>query len=257
MLSGAALLLFPPALFQNGDTCPAGYVCHILLSGSFKDCPKYIHKSSSACQGSGHNLEKQMLCCKIPQDNPKRLIFQEFQPTRLRLRGPQERLLQSISIFCAKRASACSGLSIGFSATCLCEPSGLAQAGSICFCVTKEEEIFAQLLSVHCGNVTLPDIGPPWIWPGMQSIQGLTGGITAWPRYGASKWAVEVLLQDLHETHGIPVSIFRCGMILSHSRCATHTAIIVHYCSLCNENLCIWFSCEHSVVLLPSPCRCS
>ena len=37
-------------------------------------------------------------------------------------------------------------------------------------------------------------------------------------RYGCSKWAVEVLLRDLHETHGIPVSIFRCGMILSHSR---------------------------------------
>ena len=40
-------------------------------------------------------------------------------------------------------------------------------------------------------------------------------------RYGCSKWAVEVLLRDLHERHGIPVSIFRCGMILSHSRCAS------------------------------------
>ncbi|BDA45159.1 Carboxylic acid reductase [Coccomyxa sp. Obi] len=36
--------------------------------------------------------------------------------------------------------------------------------------------------------------------------------------YGCSKWAVEVLLKELHEAHGIPVTMFRCGMILSHSR---------------------------------------
>ena len=37
-------------------------------------------------------------------------------------------------------------------------------------------------------------------------------------RYGATKWASEVQLQQLHERHGVPVSIFRCGMILAHSR---------------------------------------
>ena len=37
-------------------------------------------------------------------------------------------------------------------------------------------------------------------------------------RYGATKWASEVQLQQLHERHGVPVSIFRCGMILAHRR---------------------------------------
>ena len=37
-------------------------------------------------------------------------------------------------------------------------------------------------------------------------------------RYGATKWASEVQLQQLHERLGVPVSIFRCGMILAHSR---------------------------------------
>ena len=37
-------------------------------------------------------------------------------------------------------------------------------------------------------------------------------------RYGATKWASEVQLQQLHERWGVPVSIFRCGMILAHSR---------------------------------------
>ncbi len=39
-------------------------------------------------------------------------------------------------------------------------------------------------------------------------------------RYGCSKWASEVQLQQLHERHGAPVSIFRCGMVLAHSKCA-------------------------------------
>lgn len=37
-------------------------------------------------------------------------------------------------------------------------------------------------------------------------------------RYGCSKWACEVLLKQLHERCGIPVKIFRCGMILSHTQ---------------------------------------
>lgn len=36
-------------------------------------------------------------------------------------------------------------------------------------------------------------------------------------RYGCSKWAVEVLLKELHARWGVPVKIFRCGMILSHT----------------------------------------
>ena len=47
-------------------------------------------------------------------------------------------------------------------------------------------------------------------------------------RYGCSKWASEVQLQQLHERWGVPVSIFRCGMILAHSRRA---------CSLVNKLL--------------------
>jgi fatty acid CoA ligase FadD9 len=38
--------------------------------------------------------------------------------------------------------------------------------------------------------------------------------------YGMSKWAGEVLLRNAHEAFGLPVSIFRCGMILAHSRYA-------------------------------------
>lgn len=37
-------------------------------------------------------------------------------------------------------------------------------------------------------------------------------------RYGASKWATEVQLQQLHKEFGVPVSVFRCGMILAHSK---------------------------------------
>ena len=36
-------------------------------------------------------------------------------------------------------------------------------------------------------------------------------------RYGCSKWAVEVLLKELHARWGVPVKVFRCGMILSHT----------------------------------------
>ena len=50
-------------------------------------------------------------------------------------------------------------------------------------------------------------------------LTGLKAQCVCHTRYGASKWAVEILLRDLHDDHGIPVSIFRCGMILSHSRC--------------------------------------
>src|SRR5262249_39578930 len=35
--------------------------------------------------------------------------------------------------------------------------------------------------------------------------------------YATSKWACEVLLEDLHRRCGVPVSVFRCGMILAHS----------------------------------------
>lgn len=38
--------------------------------------------------------------------------------------------------------------------------------------------------------------------------------------YGMSKWAGEVLLRNAHEEFGLPVAIFRCGMILAHSRYA-------------------------------------
>ena len=42
-------------------------------------------------------------------------------------------------------------------------------------------------------------------------------------RYGCTKWATEVQLQQLHREYGVPVSVFRCGMILAHSKCALFT----------------------------------
>ena len=47
-------------------------------------------------------------------------------------------------------------------------------------------------------------------------------------RYGATKWASEVQLQQLHERYGVPVSIFRCGMILAHSRRVPCTSCCAH-----------------------------
>ncbi|MGE3691718.1 MAG: carboxylic acid reductase [Novosphingobium sp.] len=38
--------------------------------------------------------------------------------------------------------------------------------------------------------------------------------------YGVSKWASEVLLREAHDLTGLPVSVFRPGMILAHSRYA-------------------------------------
>jgi fatty acid CoA ligase FadD9 len=38
--------------------------------------------------------------------------------------------------------------------------------------------------------------------------------------YVNSKWAGEVLLREAHDLCGLPVSVFRCGMILSESRYA-------------------------------------
>ena len=48
-------------------------------------------------------------------------------------------------------------------------------------------------------------------WP-MSSGSGYAEG------YGASKWAGEVLLYDLHQSLGVPVNVFRCSMILPHTR---------------------------------------
>lgn len=36
--------------------------------------------------------------------------------------------------------------------------------------------------------------------------------------YATSKWAAEVLLRDLHDRYGVPVNVFRCSMIMPHSR---------------------------------------
>jgi fatty acid CoA ligase FadD9 len=38
--------------------------------------------------------------------------------------------------------------------------------------------------------------------------------------YGVSKWASEVLLREAHDLCGLPVAVFRPGMILAHSRYA-------------------------------------
>ena len=38
--------------------------------------------------------------------------------------------------------------------------------------------------------------------------------------YGVSKWASEVLLREAHDLAGLPVGVFRPGMILAHSRYA-------------------------------------
>ena len=49
-------------------------------------------------------------------------------------------------------------------------------------------------------------------------VSGTSLSTLALCRYGASKWATEVQLQQLHKEFGVPVSVFRCGMILAHSR---------------------------------------
>jgi fatty acid CoA ligase FadD9 len=38
--------------------------------------------------------------------------------------------------------------------------------------------------------------------------------------YANSKWACEVLLREAHELYGLPAAVFRCDMILAHSRYA-------------------------------------
>jgi fatty acid CoA ligase FadD9 len=38
--------------------------------------------------------------------------------------------------------------------------------------------------------------------------------------YATSKWAGEVLLREAHDLCGLPVTVFRCGMILAHARYA-------------------------------------
>jgi len=42
--------------------------------------------------------------------------------------------------------------------------------------------------------------------------------MTATPNgYGNSKWASEVLLREAHDLNGLPVSVFRCDMILAET----------------------------------------
>lgn len=38
--------------------------------------------------------------------------------------------------------------------------------------------------------------------------------------YGVSKWASEVLLEQAHASTGLPISVYRCSMILPHARLA-------------------------------------
>ena len=49
------------------------------------------------------------------------------------------------------------------------------------------------------------------LWPERALLQSYAAG------YSTSKWASEVLLKNLSEAVGMPVNIFRCGMILAHS----------------------------------------
>ena len=36
--------------------------------------------------------------------------------------------------------------------------------------------------------------------------------------YANSKWAGEVLMREAHDLCGVPIGVFRCDMILAHSR---------------------------------------
>lgn len=67
--------------------------------------------------------------------------------------------------------------------------------------------------------------------PGASGIELETADIrTALPRiapgddyasgYAASKWAGEVLLRHAHEQFGLPVNVFRCGMLMAHRKFA-------------------------------------
>jgi fatty acid CoA ligase FadD9 len=52
----------------------------------------------------------------------------------------------------------------------------------------------------------------PQLWQSRTAGEGYAVG------YATSKWACEVLLQELHKACGIPVNVFRCSMMLGHSR---------------------------------------
>ena len=52
------------------------------------------------------------------------------------------------------------------------------------------------------------------LMPSCQIDDGYANG------YGVSKWASEVLLREAHDLCGMPVAVFRPGMILAHSRYA-------------------------------------
>ena len=62
-----------------------------------------------------------------------------------------------------------------------------------------------------CPLVTEAHLGKDW------AKERRIGGSAYAEGYGASKWAAEVLLQDLNKKTGLPVVAYRCSMILPHT----------------------------------------
>ncbi|MFJ4650076.1 thioester reductase domain-containing protein [Nocardia sp. NPDC088792] len=69
---------------------------------------------------------------------------------------------------------------------------------------------------IHGGGVPISDYlensDLRQIDPVRESGQGYASG------YGDTKWAGEVLLREAHDRYGLPVTVFRAGMILAHRR---------------------------------------
>lgn len=68
----------------------------------------------------------------------------------------------------------------------------------------------------HDGRVATEDDDVRAAIPAWRASSGYADG------YGASKWAAEVLLREAHECFGLPVSVFRSGMIMAPAGYSGH-----------------------------------
>jgi len=100
-------------------------------------------------------------------------------------------------------------------------PNVLGTTNIMQFCLTPPSKPkplhFISTVAVAMGeggpgpHVTEVHIGKDW------AKERRIGGSAYAEGYGASKWAAEVLLQDLNRETGLPVVAYRCSMILPHT----------------------------------------
>lgn len=98
----------------------------------------------------------------------------------------------------------------------LFEPNVLGTVELIRLCLRRRKKAltFVSTVGVPAGadhTVTETETGS-MLWQQRPIDQGYASG------YGTSKWAAEVLLEQLAEVHGIPVNVVRSGMIMAHTR---------------------------------------